>query len=358
MAIDPIANGESGASVRSKLNQALARALSSTQLADLNDLISNLLAVDGLVDPETDSFTFKTTGGQVGFRFDPVRGFGVPGAWFKVNEVGGVRVLDDLGFAIRLVEGDGSKESGAGGQPVVEPDTVLTAPADTFVIAHRGFARLAPENTIAAWSEAARLHADAAECDVHLTSDGVPVVIHDETVDRTTSGTGSVGSMTLAQIKALDAGTWFHAKFAGTKIPTFQEYLNFCKGRFDWIYPEIKAGAGNSEVALIVNMIVASGWTERCVLTSFDPAVLIYARSIAPNLCLGFTGSFSYISQAVASKPAILCINKDTIFANPALVASAKAQGVDVAGWTVRSSNDRRKLNGLGVTRLFCDVPV
>lgn len=349
--------GSSGSGSWAKLSSVLLP--NSAQLTNLNTLIANLLGVDGLVDPLADIFTFRTAGGQVGFRFDPRRGFGVPGAWFRSNKVGGVRIVDDLGFAIRLVGSDGSLAGGGGGgQPIDKPDLVLTAPAETFVIAHRGFARLAPENTIAAWSEAARLHADAAECDIHMTSDGVPVVIHDDTVDRTTSGTGAVSSLTLAQIKALDAGTWFHAKFAGTKISTFQEFLNFCKGRFGWIYPEIKAGAGNSEVATIVNMITASGWIDRCVLTSFDPAVLAFARTISPNLCLGFTGSFDYISQAIANKPAILCINKDTIYANPTAVASAKAQGVDVAGWTVRSSNDRRKLNALGVTKLFCDVPV
>src|SRR6266704_6290544 len=98
-------------------------------------------------------------------------------------------------------------------------------------IAHRGASARAPENTLAAFAEAVRLGANAIELDVHLTADGVPVVIHDGTVDRTTNGRGEVAAMTLKDLRRLDAGAWFSSRFRGERIPTLEESLEFARGR-------------------------------------------------------------------------------------------------------------------------------
>lgn len=96
----------------------------------------------------------------------------------------------------------------------------------TVIIAHRGSAGTHPENTLPAFMEAVRSGADGIELDVHLTSDQQLVVIHDESVDRTTDGKGLIRELTLAQIKELDAGSWFDKKYQATKISTLQEVLN------------------------------------------------------------------------------------------------------------------------------------
>src|SRR4029434_6055203 len=96
------------------------------------------------------------------------------------------------------------------------------SPQDFLVIAHRGASSYATENTIAAFDLALQMGARHLELDVHLTRDDYLVIIHDDTVDRTTNGTGPVASQTLAELQGLDAGSWFGAAFVGTRIPTLR----------------------------------------------------------------------------------------------------------------------------------------
>lgn len=96
----------------------------------------------------------------------------------------------------------------------------------TFVFAHRGSKCNCPENTLAAFREAVRVHSDGIELDVHLSFDDELIVIHDEKIDRTTTGKGIVRKMTLADIKRFDAGSWFNDDFRGEKIPTLLEVLD------------------------------------------------------------------------------------------------------------------------------------
>src|SRR5512147_1818449 len=91
-----------------------------------------------------------------------------------------------------------------------------------ILLAHRGDLAHAPENTLPSFSQAIQKGADGVELDVKLTVDGHVIVIHDETVDRTTNGSGKVATFTLEAIRKLDAGSWFDAKFAGTKVPLLE----------------------------------------------------------------------------------------------------------------------------------------
>ncbi|HEV8663384.1 MAG TPA: glycerophosphodiester phosphodiesterase family protein, partial [Candidatus Methylomirabilis sp.] len=109
-------------------------------------------------------------------------------------------------------------------------------------IAHRGASADAPENTLPAFEAALAAGADALELDVHLAADGAIVVIHDITLARTTSGRGFVGRHTLADLKRLDAGSWFGARFAGTAIPTLEEVVTLARGRAR-LFVELKAGS-------------------------------------------------------------------------------------------------------------------
>jgi glycerophosphoryl diester phosphodiesterase len=94
-----------------------------------------------------------------------------------------------------------------------------------FILGHRGASAYTPENTLIAFQRAFELGADGIELDVTLTQDGIPIVIHDDWVDRTTNGTGPVSDMTLEEIRQLDAGGWFNEEFRGEKIPTLEEVL-------------------------------------------------------------------------------------------------------------------------------------
>lgn len=101
--------------------------------------------------------------------------------------------------------------------------------AHTKIIAHRGSRGTRPENTLLAFQEAIAVHSDGIELDVHLSKDGEVVVIHDETVTRTTNGKGYVKDLTLIQLKELDAGSWFDKAYHDCKIPTLQEVLDLLK---------------------------------------------------------------------------------------------------------------------------------
>ena len=101
----------------------------------------------------------------------------------------------------------------------------MTTPRTVLVDAHRGASATHPENTLAAFRAAVEAGADSVELDVQLTADGEPVVIHDDTVDRTTNGSGAVAELPLKTIRALDAGSWRHPRFSGQRIPTLDETL-------------------------------------------------------------------------------------------------------------------------------------
>src|SRR3954468_3940898 len=94
-----------------------------------------------------------------------------------------------------------------------------------IAVAHRGASAIAPENTVAAFDEAVRLGAKAVEFDLRMSADGVPVVLHDELVNRTTNGDGPVSNISQFDLLRLDAGSWMHVRFAGTRIPTLAEAL-------------------------------------------------------------------------------------------------------------------------------------
>lgn len=118
----------------------------------------------------------------------------------------------------------------------VEPDPRAPLPAARSMrplraIAHRGASRVAPENTLPAIRAALELGAEFIELDVRETADGIAVLMHDATVDRTTSGIGQVAELTLAELQQLDAGSWFGAAFVGTRVPTLRDALALIRGR-------------------------------------------------------------------------------------------------------------------------------
>ena len=100
-----------------------------------------------------------------------------------------------------------------------------------FISAHRGYSAVAPENTLAALEAALAAGAHVAEIDVKLTRDGQLVLMHDATLERTTDGRGPVSALTLAEIRTLDAGSWFDRKFAGTRVPSLDEVLAWSRGQ-------------------------------------------------------------------------------------------------------------------------------
>jgi glycerophosphoryl diester phosphodiesterase len=146
--------------------------------------------------------------------------------------------------------------------------TCLAQTRTVAVISHRGEHLHHPENTMPAFEESVRAGADYIEVDVRTTSDGKLVLMHDRQVDRTTNGTGDVAKMTFEEIRALDAGIKYDQQFAGTKVPTFDEALDYARGKIK-IYVDVKQVSAKDLVDHIVshgmkdNVVIYSGWISK-----------------------------------------------------------------------------------------------
>ena len=149
---------------------------------------------------------------------------------------------------------------------------------------HRGYNDIAPENTLPAFRLSAKMGFGYVETDVQKTSDGQLVCIHDLTVDRTSNGTGNVKDMTLEQLKALDFGSWKSAAYAGTKIPTFAEFLVCCRNLGLHAYIELKVG--NTEQQ-IVQLVEAYGMKGRVSYICFNSSMLLNILSHDPKARVG-----------------------------------------------------------------------
>lgn len=159
-------------------------------------------------------------------------------------------------------------------QPVASPQLIAHRGA------HRGQSGELPENTLAAFQNAVELGADWLELDVQMSQDGQLVVIHDETVERTTTGSGRVADLTLAELRALDAGN-------GAQIPTFQEVIEFARAAGVPIMPEAKSPHRYPGLeAKMIEEITAAGYADQTVIQSFDAAALARIRALNPTISI------------------------------------------------------------------------
>ncbi|GEA49828.1 glycerophosphoryl diester phosphodiesterase [Vibrio inusitatus NBRC 102082] len=152
--------------------------------------------------------------------------------------------------------------------------------------AHRGVSRLAPENTMAAFKLAKEHGSQWIEIDVQLSADGVPMVIHDNTVNRCTNGRGKVGEMSLSQLKILDAGGWFDDTFVGERIPTLRETLLYVKEAGIYLNIELKVYPEDNVFALcdkVKEVIEESGIVlSQILFSSFDSQALYQMKRTLP----------------------------------------------------------------------------
>ena len=157
-------------------------------------------------------------------------------------------------------------------------------------IAHRGFCSGAPENTLSAYRLAARKGFEYAECDVAFTSDNVPVLLHDGTIDRTSNGTGNINNLTFEEVRAYDFGSWYNAKYTGERIPSFAEFIALCKKLAIHPYIEIKSSATytRDQINMIVNIVKQYGMRGKVTYISFEPSYLEYVKDCDPDARLGY----------------------------------------------------------------------
>lgn len=170
---------------------------------------------------------------------------------------------------------------------MIELDVIGTG--KVVVVGHRGAMAHAPENTVVSFEMAKQMEAHAFECDVRLSADGAVVVMHDADVDRVTNGTGAVSALRLAELRALDAGSWFGDQFAGQRILTIEEVMDTAR-RLDFdLVLEIK-GEPEPSPSLVkqsVEAIAQAGWQSRTAVISFHHPCLAWAKEWGPDIATG-----------------------------------------------------------------------
>jgi len=229
----------------------------------------------------------------------------------------------------------------------------------TLNIAHRGASAYAPENTIAAFDKAVEQGADAIELDLHLSRDGELVVIHDDTLDRTTDGSGPVHQRSLGELMRLDAGRWFGEGFAGQRIPRLDEVLD----RFAWKVPlalEIKAGStffpGIEEK--VVSALRERAAIDQAAVASFDHYALRRLKEIEPTirtaaLLVGRPVSLSAVAGPAKADGLAL----EASFVTKTEVEACRAAGLQIVVWVVNDPAQMRHFIGLGVDGIITDRP-
>lgn len=215
-----------------------------------------------------------------------------------------------------------------------------------IVIAHRGYSAKAPENTMAAFELALEAGADGIELDVHLTKDGEVVVLHDETVNRTTSGKGSVREYNLAELKELDAGSWFAPEYAGEKVPTLRQVLDLLKGRDVLLNIETKTALGFEQLnERLVPLLDKYDRWERTIISSFNHYSLAHLISLKREARTAILYMSALVNPWVYAKSigaTVLHPYHHTVV--PEIVTASHQNGMMVNVWTVDQEPDIERM--------------
>ena len=241
--------------------------------------------------------------------------------------------------------------------------------ADFKVISHRGANLAAPQNTIPAFEKSIEIGVDGFETDIHLTSDGVPVVCHNYTIDETSNGTGEVTKMTLEELRSYDFGSYFSEKFAGTKAPTLEEFYTLCEtADIEIMNVEIKPPLdGNMEiVSKTINAAKAHGLFDKLLISSFDANVLVECKKVDPNCKTGFlyatnkshfykTMLFGYVKFAKKIKADFLHPHFSAVTKH--YVKRLHKNGIGINVWTVDKPSIITRMMKCGVDGLITNDP-
>ena len=227
-------------------------------------------------------------------------------------------------------------------------------------IAHRGAGQLAPENTLAAFQRGAHYGYRMFECDVKLSADGVPFLLHDSTLERTTNGQGTAGQQLWAELAMLDAGSWHSSAFAGEKIPTLEVIAQACLANGWLLNIEIKPTPGTEALTgAVVANAAAKLWASAAVpplLSSFQPLALQAAQAAQPQLRRGLlldTLPQDWVQTARRlACSAVICQHR---LWTPVTVAQAKLAGFKTLSYTVNDIASVHRLQGLGLDGLITD---
>jgi glycerophosphoryl diester phosphodiesterase len=257
--------------------------------------------------------------------------------------------------------------------PEVEAPGYLGSPPPR-VIAHRGASGHAPGNTLEAFRLAVEMGADILEMDLQLTADGRVVVIHDDTVDGTTDGSGAVSDLTLAEVKALDAGYRFERpagefpfRGAGVVIPTLEEVLEAFAGTP--LNLEMKTPAGPRIAEALAGVLRRHRAEDRVLVASFSAEILERFRELMPGVATSLAESEvrtlyvlhrAFLDRWYRSPGVAVQVPERSgglHVVTPSFLAAARRLGLQVHVWTINDPADMRRLVDLGVDGIITDYP-
>lgn len=227
-------------------------------------------------------------------------------------------------------------------------DVILnTSTAFVKTVNHRGFNTVAPENTLSAYRLSKKNGFEYVECDVQFTNDGVPVLLHDDTIDRTSDGTGAVIEMSYSELLAYDFGSWKNASYAGEKIPTFTEFIKLCRALSLHPYIEIKGTPTQEQVETLVDIVKRHGMINNVTWVSFDAFLLECVCGVDSNARIGYI--VHSIDEGVINKAVSLSNVSRETFINTASYNNDEVEmcitaNIPLEVWTI---NDEATINGL-----------
>ncbi|QUM86752.1 MULTISPECIES: glycerophosphoryl diester phosphodiesterase [unclassified Moritella] len=231
-----------------------------------------------------------------------------------------------------------------------------------MITGHRGAAALAPENTLASIQKAAESGIKWIEIDTQLSADNIPVIIHDQTVQRCTNGKGLVGELTLAELKGLDAGSWFASEFTGETIPTLKEALLVCQENDLNMNLEIKIYSEDEIKSLVERVVetvkVLNFPIDKLLFSSFSQTALKHCQALYPGVRRGFITKNKPSDMLVSIKPlALYSLHIDHRILNETLAESIKEAGLTLMIWTLNDPKQIDKYTAWGVDNIITDKP-
>jgi len=235
-----------------------------------------------------------------------------------------------------------------------------------LVISHRGANRLAPENTLAAFRKALEFGVDGFENDVHMTADGHLVVCHDDTVDRTSNGTGLICEQTFEQLRQLDFGGWFSPEFAGEKIPALEEFFELC-GPLKVINVEIKRAPDGSTASApaVVRLAKEMGVFDKLIVSSFEMDMLqaCLAEDSRARVCYLYSPHSDECEEIVddpagfAKEYGLYAYHPFVMLASKDFIDECHEAGIVVNPYTINQAHGINALRDWGADGIITDEP-
>lgn len=233
----------------------------------------------------------------------------------------------------------------AGGGTALDYDQMVLG------VNHRGYTT-APENTLPAYKLSKQMGFNYVETDVSFTSDGVPMLLHDATIDRTSNGSGTLSEMTYAQVRQYDFGSWKSSEYAGTVIPTLAEFLQLCKNIMLYPYIELKDNGNytQAQIQQIVDMVEAYGMKGKVTYISFSSTYLGYVKSYDSSARLGFLKSNATTSdistcQNLKTDDNVVFYDAKYSTLTTAICEAYQAAGIPIEIWTVDTASSITGMN-------------